>query len=805
MIRSLLLFAVGVIAAPYQNPDPGYYIHEGLQGPPAAAAVGSSLTSATSAATSVTRTGAPTTTITSSSGYKATTSKARHTSTASLDACGSVSILVVEAQATSTPTNGGVVLPADLAFNCLQAVPLHKDDAILWLRSIQPYLDWQSTIAYLKNPPKGYLEPAHDLFGAFNSIVSGVTNGTYKTEYDLAVDIHHLFSDAHDEHFHYTPKILALFNFDREEALVSVSLDGQAAPKPYIYSDVVKLATGYANFTPSAISKINGQDIQPYLEDWSQMSTAQDPDALYNGLFVNLAQISVIGQQDGSGTFRRSGVGKKYYLGPTTVYTFENSSTALFDNYARTSADFLGINNGQDVYSMYLNPPPATSSSSSLATTVPETETGTATQVEVTATSVPAPGYPTPVIRQERNLIGGYYLDGAESSYGSDYSDVAVLSVPTFDDTDASDSFRDTSFEFLSLAKADGKTRLVIDLTANGGGTILQGYSLFLNLFPDLVPYGASRFRSHKAWDLVGDFVNNFAPNTSALNTSDPSLADFIEAFGQVSFPYENDLDENLHHFTSWDQKNGPHSFYGDNFTSIVRWDLQAQSDLPESAGGFVINGYNNRTGIVESRPFDPKDIVILTDGACASTCTIFAEFLTEQAGIKTIVMGGRASNKGKQQVIGGVRGSNVWPMTLIKSFVDTVIEYSTPEQLAFYNQTVLADYNDLLFTRASGAPAVNSRNAYRMNDTSQTPLHFVNSPADCRLYYTPEMMVDVSMVWAAAADAMWNGAPCVDGNLSHKKRDMSLVRSATTKKFAQSDVDALLDGANRYLHSDLY
>ena len=110
------------------------------------------------------------------------------------------------------------------------------------------------------------------------------------------------------------------------------------------------------------------------------------------------------------------------------------------------------------------------------------------------------------MIRQINNLIGGYYLSSPE------YSDVAVLSVPSFVGLSAAEqSFQQVAFDFIAQSKAAGKTKLIIDVSANGGGTILQGYSLFTNLFPDLVPYGATRFRAHEAFDIMGQVVSSVA------------------------------------------------------------------------------------------------------------------------------------------------------------------------------------------------------------------------------------------------------------------------------------------------------
>jgi hypothetical protein len=95
------------------------------------------------------------------------------------------------------------------------------------------------------------------------------------------------------------------------------------------------------------------------------------------------------------------------------------------------------------------------------------------------------------------------------------YSSVAVLSVPSFVGLFTEESsFQDTASKFIAAAVAAGKTKLVIDVSANGGGTILQAYNLFKNLFPCLEPYGATRFRAHKAFNIMGETVSAAAgPN----------------------------------------------------------------------------------------------------------------------------------------------------------------------------------------------------------------------------------------------------------------------------------------------------
>lgn len=70
------------------------------------------------------------------------------------------------------------------------------------------------------------------------------------------------------------------------------------------------------------------------------------------------------------------------------------------------------------------------------------------------------------------------------------------------------------------------------------------------------------------------------------------------------------------------------------------------------------MSGYLRRSNITE-QPFEAENIVIVYDGYCASTCTIFSELMRQQAGIKTIALGGRPT-KDIIQAVGGVKGTNV-------------------------------------------------------------------------------------------------------------------------------------------------
>jgi hypothetical protein len=101
-----------------------------------------------------------------------------------------------------------------------------------------------------------------------------------------------------------------VFNWARPVPLVSVSDDGKTLPKPFAYADILASSLGNSSFSPSAITKINGQDAAEYLENWAQFGSLQDRDALYNNVFYNLAAVSIGSASTTVGTFAGSGRGR---------------------------------------------------------------------------------------------------------------------------------------------------------------------------------------------------------------------------------------------------------------------------------------------------------------------------------------------------------------------------------------------------------------------------------------------------------------------------------------------------------------
>lgn len=179
-----------------------------------------------------------------------------------------------------------VRLNATVAYACLQSVPLHAEDAALQLEGVKTFTQFQSTLAYLKTPPGGYLYPAVDVLDAYDQMAKKLENNEYKGEYDFQIDLLNTINSAHDGHFWYFADITQIFTF-RRPSLYSVSKDGLSVPEVYFEEDIVSFASpNRTNTTTSPVTRINDQDVEAYLNELAAITgNNQDPDANYNSIF----------------------------------------------------------------------------------------------------------------------------------------------------------------------------------------------------------------------------------------------------------------------------------------------------------------------------------------------------------------------------------------------------------------------------------------------------------------------------------------------------------------------------------------
>ena len=165
-----------------------------------------------------------------------------------------------------------------------------------------------------------------------------------------------------------------------------------------------------------------------------------------------------------------------------------------------------------------------------------------------------------------------------------------------------------------------------------------------------------------------------------------------------------------------------------------------------------------------------------MTDGACSSTCAIFANLLINQGNVHTATAGGRPETK-PMAVIGGTQGGEVFSYVGLKATVQAAItaltNKSTTIAIEGGKAAALAVLSPLIkpapikYYPNPKAPSVNLIDNVAQGDTSVTPLQFTKSPvADCRFFYMPEDILSVEYTWTRLIKGFGKGGKglCVGG-----------------------------------------
>lgn len=505
-----------------------------------------------------------------------------------------------------TDPRGNTIIDPDLALACLQSVPLDVKGDTLQMAGLRAFVEFQSTLEYLEDPPEGFLYPAVDIRGGVEELAARLKTSYYSNEYDFQMDVMRVVNSAYDEHFNYPADITSIFYFRRALKLFSLSKDGLSLPEIYANTDVGALAySNLTHYTPSPITKINGVNVEEWLNDYASINgNAQDPDANYNNNLYNIPTLTPSGAGSAAGAF----AGSVFYQGNSTVLTFANGTSIPVLTYATTNECFKGVTNGKTFFQRFCTGPKKTtpcnvpsSTSNTTGNTGPRPDTTQVPYVAVpTETSARySSWYPKAVSYSSDYYIAGFLPE--------ELPDTAVLAIPNFGpDTALQIEFENTARELFATAKAAGKTKLIIDLRGNGGGTVLLAYDLFHQLFPSIAPVGITNFRAHALFNETGVSTSAYFANYTA-ETAPKSLSN--TGFDSV-FNFREELDAMYRDFDSWEDFYGPKQIHGGNFTNLVRYNLSDHwqtSDVP-------VYGYSNDT-LPQPQTFEPENIILLQDG----------------------------------------------------------------------------------------------------------------------------------------------------------------------------------------------
>ncbi|KAH7629525.1 hypothetical protein B0T09DRAFT_287981 [Sordaria sp. MPI-SDFR-AT-0083] len=658
-------------------------------------------------------------------------------------------------------------IPGQTAYGCLMSMPFDSERAVQFLDEYLKYLQFQSTLDSLKHPTPGYITPSIDLLKGFSKIRKKAETSIYKSQYEFDNDVKTLIHRANEGHLEIHLCSHQVFRFHRSPPLVSLSSDGLELPEIYTWNDARLLHSGFPSV--SHLTEINGVDATYFLQAHLGITFEyHDPDTrlkFSNGTTLNVSTAAIWPGTNGP---------MNYTDGETLL------KAACIPGYEPSLMTFSDPN---------VLPPPRHIDGQG----PPPSKEGV---------------YPDPRVRDERDAIRGYYLDTLEN-------DTAVLQISTFQHTGGI-MFSQTTLDFLTRAsRDDNKTKLILDLSGNNGGDVIPGFNMFKILFPDLPVRTATRFRATELVKLVGKVyseVHKDVEERKEVPIDPPFVASVAVGPGQERV------------FGQWEELFGPEMAEGSGNMSnlLAHFDLDLASTTTDP-----IYGYGAFTFMTKDRrPFKAEDIAVITNGQCASTCALLISLLRRQAGVRTLVFGGRP-RYAPMQAVGGVKGGQYWSLGTVYRHVSKAIELATNATLA--GRPVLTDeeletlkelgpvdpnpgaagdggfplrmgwrgeggvnFRDLYYLDEGEGEDVGdeAENANEKGDEARetkhsherkkkeegegegegaskgtVPAQFIYEPAECRRFFTVEMMFRPAKMWEVAREVMFGDGECVKGS----------------------------------------
>ena len=222
---------------------------------------------------------------------------------------------------------------------------------------------------------------------------------------------------------------------------------------------------------PSPITKVNGEDVDVFMTKLADLGYLQDKDGLYNNLMYEMAFDAQSPNYRYTGYFALAGRYGYFYPGSNTTIEFEDGLISTIMNYAEVVGNFEGVVDGKTLYERFCTGPHLQAVQFDEERDPQDPQAPEPPPLPPAAKN-PAHGYPMPQVISSDYQVSGYFLNG------TGYEDVAVLSILSFSPGSPAE-FQSVIQKLITDAKAAGKTKLVIDLSSNGGGNILTGYDAF--------------------------------------------------------------------------------------------------------------------------------------------------------------------------------------------------------------------------------------------------------------------------------------------------------------------------------------
>ncbi|KAJ7185372.1 hypothetical protein C8R46DRAFT_881566 [Mycena filopes] len=315
-----------------------------------------------------------------------------------------------------------------------------------------------------------------------------------------------------------------------------------------------------------------------------------------------------------------------------------------------------------------------------------------------------------PVLQPTAPALNGSFGGGA--FFMQKDGKTGVLALGSFGG-DAFDVMESGLLQGLLTLKDLGATQLIVDVTNNGGGFICVAHWL------------------HR---IISGPKSTTVPQ-AGLDTKarDGPLARQI-----VSQIISKNLDpdqELLYNPLNWNDANNVQFPATDNWLlPPVNLEINGHADAFSQRLGQECQPSGFDFTPPDVALFDASKVVIVSNGRCASSCSLFSITMAKEEGVKTVVVGGKSDVK--QEYCGTVGGQSTDFST-----IDTEIKTTQLKTNALAPPDLLVN----------GVQGITWRLGFGITDTQQ-PEEWQDHPADLNLALTPDLVNHPVAIWEAVA-----------------------------------------------------
>ncbi|KAJ6580011.1 hypothetical protein DFH09DRAFT_1260401 [Mycena vulgaris] len=332
-----------------------------------------------------------------------------------------------------------------------------------------------------------------------------------------------------------------------------------------------------------------------------------------------------------------------------------------------------------------------------------------------------------PLLQPSTPALNGSF--GVGTFYMQKDGKTGVLALGSFSGADF-DVMQDGLLQGLLTLKQMGATQLIVDVTNNGGGFICIAHWL------------------HRI--IVGPKSTSVPQAGLNSKARDGPLARQIV---QQIIDKNLDPNQNLHYNPlNWNDANGVQFAATDNWLlPPVNVRLNGHADAFSQRLGQECQPFSSTPPIVAL--FNSSKIAIISNGRCASSCSLFSVTMAKEEGVKTVVVGGKKDVK--QEYCGTVGGLASWIQGHVYLLSLTPSCYPTGQSADY--STIDTEIKTTQLKNSSLAPpdmlvngvqGITWRLGFGIVDTDQ-PEEWQDHPA-LNLQLTPDLVNNPVAIWEA-------------------------------------------------------